>query len=147
MRYVYNNAKKTTDKINVNDCLKALFDKHQINYQNGNDLIDVICQKNSKGLYSSLYYYLKVLCTMRYSNSATGDDFILSPVINKNGEFFDSRKADKSLPNDADANGAYHIALKGLWILQQIKNSDDVDKVDLYIRNEDWLIYSQNRFK
>lgn len=146
VRYVYNGKTQKTETINVNASLKALFDKHQIDYNDGNDLISLIFQKNSKDLYHSLYYYLKVLTAMRYSNSATGDDFILSPVLNNKGKFFDSRQADKSLPNDADANGAYHIALKGLWILEQIKNSDDVDKVDLYIRNEYWLKYSQNRF-
>lgn len=146
VRYVYNGKTQKIETINVNTSLKALFDKHQIDYNDGNDLSSLICQKNSKDLYHSLYYYLKVLTAMRYSNSATGDDFILSPVLNNKDEFFDSRQADKTLPNDADANGAYHIALKGLWILEQIKNSDDVDKVDLYIRNEYWLKYSQNRF-
>ncbi|WII95870.1 type V CRISPR-associated protein Cas12a/Cpf1 [Moraxella haemolytica] len=143
VRYAYNNTKKTIDKININDCLKALFNKHQINYQTGNDLIDAICNNNSKNLYSSLYYYLKVLVSMRYSNANTGDDFILSPVANKNGEFFDSRKADNRLPNDADANGAYHIAKKGLWVLNQIKASDDLDSLKLAISNQEWLKFVQ----
>lgn len=146
MRYVYNNTKKTTETINVNDRLKSLFDKHQIDYKNGENLIDIICQKHSKELYSSLYYYLKVLVSMRYSNATTGDDFILSPVINDKGEFFDSRKADKKLPSDADANGAYHIALKGLWVLQQIKASHD-DDFKLAISNQEWLKFTQNRTK
>lgn len=144
MRYVYHNTTKSTQKINVNDCLKALFDKHQINYQSGNDLIDDICNYNSKDLYSSLYYYLKVLVSMRYSNATTDDDFILSPVANKNGEFFDSRKADKTLPNDADANGAYHIAKKGLWVLKQIKANDNLDKLPA-ISNQDWLKFVQKQ--
>lgn len=145
LRYVYNNAKKTIDTINVNDGLKALFDKHQIHYQSGDNLLDEICAKHNKDLYSGLCYYLKVLLSMRYSNAQTGDDFILSPVMNTNGEFFDSRKADKTQPNDADANGAYHIALKGLWVLQQIKASDDLDKLKLAISNQEWLEFTQNR--
>lgn len=144
VRFAYNNTTKSMEKINVNDCLKALFEKHQINYQSGNDLIDLICQNNSKDLYSSLYYYLKVLVSMRYSNANTDDDFILSPVENKNGEFFDSRKADKALPSDADANGAYHIAKKGLWVLKQIKANDNLDKLNLMISNQEWLKFVQN---
>lgn len=148
MRYVYHNTTKSTQKINVNDCLKALFDKHQINYQSGNDLIDDICNHNSKDLYSSLYYYLKVLVSMRYSNATTGDDFILSPAANKNGDFFDSRKIEalpekeRKLPENSDANGAYHIAKKGLWVLKQIKANDNLDKLPA-ISNQEWLYFVQ----
>ncbi|WP_255577694.1 hypothetical protein [Elizabethkingia sp. JS20170427COW] len=35
--------------------------------------------------------------------------------------------ADDSLPKDADANGAYHIAKKGLWVLEQINQFGDED--------------------
>lgn len=150
MRYVYHNTTKSTQKINVNDCLKALFDKHQINYQSGNDLIDDICNHNSKDLYSSLYYYLKVLVSMRYSNATTGDDFILSPAANKNGDFFDSRKIEalpekeRKLPENSDANGAYHIAKKGLWVLKQIKVNDNLDKLPA-ISNQEWLYFVQKQ--
>ncbi|MCL1624277.1 type V CRISPR-associated protein Cas12a/Cpf1 [Moraxella sp. Tifton1] len=150
VRFAYNNTTKSMEKINVNDCLKALFEKHQINYQSGNDLIDLICQNNSKDLYSSLYYYLKVLVSMRYSNANTDDDFILSPVANKNSEFFDSRKIEalpekeRKLPENSDANGAYHIAKKGLWVLKQIKANDNLDKLNLMISNQEWLKFVQN---
>ncbi|UXZ05043.1 type V CRISPR-associated protein Cas12a/Cpf1 [Moraxella nasicaprae] len=147
VRYAYNPSDKSTQTINVNQALKDLFKACDIDYQSGNDLINAICQNNSKKLHSGLCYLLKVLLALRYSNAQTGDDFILSPVMNENGEFFDSRKADKTLPNDADANGAYHIALKGLWVLHQIKASDDLDKLKLAISNQEWLEFTQSRNK
>lgn len=65
-------------------------------------------------------------------------DYILSPVKNKNGEFFDSRKVSHSLPIDADANGAYNIARKGLMLIEQIKRDKKIN-----ISNEDWLNFAQ----
>ena len=65
-------------------------------------------------------------------------DYILSPIKSKNGEFFDSRKASHSLPIDADANGAYNIARKGLMVIKQIKRDEKIK-----ISNEDWLNFAQ----
>ena len=47
------------------------------------------------------------------------------------------------MPKDADANGAYHIALKGLWCLQQINKADDIKKIKLAISNREWLEFVQ----
>lgn len=143
-RYAYDNATKQTKTVNINQELKALFDKHQIAYVNGENLVSRICQSNDKSLLSGLIYLLKVLLALRYSNAQTNDDFILSPVMNKQGKFFDSRTADNTLPDNADANGAYHIALKGLWALHQIQSADDVDSVNLAISNQEWLQFVQN---
>ena len=59
-------------------------------------------------------FLLKVILQMRYSDG-NDRDFILSPVANENGVFFDSEKAADAEPKDADANGAYHIALKDCY--------------------------------
>ncbi|QCX53978.1 hypothetical protein FGE20_09660 [Elizabethkingia sp. JS20170427COW] len=64
---------------------------------------------------------------MRNSISNSEVDYLISPVRNKSGDFYDSRVADDSLPKDADANGAYHIAKKGLWVLEQINQFGDED--------------------
>ena len=84
-------------------------------------------------------------------NSITGSevDYLISPVMNDNGEFYDSRKAGKDLPKDADANGAYHIAKKGLWVLKQINAYDEEDwkKLNLVISNKEWLQFAQAKAK
>ena len=41
-------------------------------------------------------------------------------MLNENNIFYDSAKAGDALPKDADANGAYCIALKGLYEIKQI---------------------------
>jgi len=54
-------------------------------------------------------------------------------------------KKTYELPKDADANGAYHIALKGLYLLQQINAVDENERVDLGIKNEDWFKFVQTK--
>lgn len=146
VRYTYDNQTRATKSLHVTNELKALFDKSGIAYQTGENLVAHIVQSNEKSLYSGLTYFLRVLLAMRYSHSGKGEDFILSPVANASGQFFDSRQADSTLPQDADANGAYHIALKGLWMVEQIQSTTDLDKVDLKLTNKSWLNYAQKRF-
>ena len=81
---------------------------------------------------------------MRYSKDE--EDFILSPVADENGKFFDSRNAANNLPKDADANGAYNIARKGLWYIMQLNDaSGDLMKTNLAITNKEWLSFAQNK--
>lgn len=56
-------------------------------------------------------------------------------------------KKNKELPQNADANGAYNIARKGLFIIKRIKETpdDELKKVDLSISNKDWLNFIQNK--
>ena len=86
-------------------------------------------------------------------NSITGstlpqDDFIISPVADKNGVFYDSRnftEVASPMPCDADANGAYNIARKGLWAIDVLKNTDDnqLSKANLAVSNAQWLEFAQ----
>ncbi|AKG08867.1 hypothetical protein AAX05_00205 [Moraxella bovoculi] len=147
-RYVYdktaNQNKGATIGVNVNDELKSLFTRYHINDKQPNLVMD-ICQNNDKEFHKSLMYLLKTLLALRYSNASSDEDFILSPVANDEGVFFNSALADDTQPQNADANGAYHIALKGLWLLNELKNSDDLNKVKLAIDNQTWLNFAQNR--
>lgn len=147
-RYVYdktaNQSKGATKGINVNDELKSLFARYHINEKQPNLVMD-ICQNNDKEFHKSLMYLLKTLLALRYSNASSDEDFILSPVANDEGVFFNSALADDTQPQNADANGAYHIALKGLWLLNELKDSDDLNKVKLAIDNQTWLNFAQNR--
>lgn len=71
-------------------------------------------------------------------------DYIISPIADAKGNFYDSRTASAAWPQDADANGAYHIALKGLMYIN-INNSAKNNKPKLYIKNEDWFKFVQER--
>lgn len=93
--------------------------------------------------------FIKLLSyTLQLRNSMTGDveiDYLLSPVKGSNGEFYDSRKADKSLPKSADANGAYNIARKALWAISNLQTADisSLSDVNLSIGQAAWLEYAQ----
>ena len=92
-------------------------------------------------LFSSLFYAFKYALQMRNSNADTKEDYILSPVVRGGKQFCTTDEINKGkdadgnwiskLPVDADANGAYHIALKGLYLLRNPQTKR--------IENEKWL--------
>ena len=98
--------------------------------------------KSNAAIFQSVFYAFDRTLQMRNSCAATGEDYIASPVMNASGRFFDSRESGDDLPQNADANGAYHIALKGLYL---IKNRLGKEKVDLKIAHEQWFEFAQNR--
>ena len=69
------------------------------------------------------------------------EDYILSPVVHNGKQFCTTDEVNKGkdangnwiskLPVDADANGAYHIALKGLYLI----NNTQIKKIE----NEKWF--------
>ncbi len=142
-RFHYVPAEKKHVQIDVTEKMKELLDAEGIAYQNGADLKDAIGGVESKDFFAKLTKYLSVVLAMRYTAPAEGRDFILSPVADKNGVFFNSEASDGALPKDADANGAYHIALKGLLVLRQIDNARGEDRPNLAINNKQWLQFIQ----
>ncbi len=130
-----------TRPINVTKELKQLFDDAGIQYQIGQELKESIILVKDTKFYKTLFWLLRLLLSLRHSRTGTDDDFILSPIENEHGVFFDSRNATDKQPKDADANGAYNIALKGLWNLQQIKQWDGEKHLNLSMKNEDWLSF------
>ncbi len=146
IRYKYNPQTKESAEVNVTSEIKTALDKHNIQYQNGKDFKNELTQTEGKDIFSTLIHLLALTLSLRQSKSGTNIDFILSPVANSKGEFFDSGKATDKLPQNADANGAYHIALKGLWCLQQINKTekDDMKEIKLAISNKEWFEFVQN---
>jgi CRISPR-associated protein Cpf1 len=136
---------------------KNLLIENGIEFQSGGNIIPSLIAQSEKGFFERLMYFLSVLTQLRYKNksktaSKHDEDYILSPVLNKDGECFDSRiisqKEINDLPKDADANGAYHIALKGLWALEQINNSDpDAKKPNLAMTNQQWFEFAARKAK
>ena len=147
----FRNSKKnnTWDNITVNLTkeFQILFDKYNIDYHNiKNEILDKADSKffnavAEKDGFNGFGILFKLLIQLRNSITGSEEDYILSPVKNKKGFFFDSRCCDNSLPQNADANGAYNIARKGLIILNRIKQTEK--KIDYALKNADWLIYLQ----
>ena len=137
------NSNWATRKINLTDKFKELFEKHKIDIQA--DLKEAISQQDSADFFKGLLYLLKLTLQMRNSEIGTEIDYMQSPVADANGNFYNSDTCDDSLPKNADANGAYNIARKGLWIVQQIKAADDLKNVKLSISNKEWLKFAQEK--
>ncbi len=129
-------------EVNVTEELKSLLANEDIEFASGGDLIKPIAEAKKTKFYKILFRLLQTTLALRHSKTGTEEDFILSPVADTNGVFFDSRKVSEDLPKDADANGAYHIALKGLWNLQQIREWDGESRLNLAMKNVDWLSFA-----
>lgn len=107
------------------------------------DLKEHILSQSTKEFFENLLYLLKLTLQMRNSITNSQIDYLISPVADKNGNFYDSRVVSNDLPHDADANGAYNIARKGLMLIKKIANSKSGDKIDLKITNKEWLEFVQ----
>lgn len=109
------------------------------------NLKEAICSLTEKKYLESLMHLMKLLLQMRNSKTGTEVDYILSPVADANGNFYDSRKNIATLPKDADANGAYNIARKGLWAIHKIQSTPSGEKLNLAISNREWLQFAQQK--
>lgn len=104
--------------VDVTNELKKLFNEFDINYRS-EDLKNLIVDMDSVDFFKKLLWLFKLTVQLRYEDES--NDYILSPVISE-GRFFDSRCAKINEPDNGDANGAYHIALKGLQQLMRIED-------------------------
>lgn len=128
-------------EIDLTEEFNEFFKKQNIDISG--DIKEKICGINEKSPFEELYRLLKLTLQMRNSFIGTDIDYLISPVADKNGKFYDSRTAGSELPANADANGAYNIARKGLMIIDRIKKADNIEKLDLSITNKDWLAFAQ----
>ena len=122
-----------------------VFKKKGIQLTEGSDLkvliADIEANTVNASFFNTLLYAFQKTLQMRNSNAATEEDYILSPVAKDGHYFCSTEEANKGrdtqgnwvskLPVDADANGAYHIALKGLYLLRNPEKKK--------IENEKWL--------
>lgn len=122
---------------------KTLFASEGIDLRG--DLKEAIIQNDSKPFFERLLHLMRLTLQMRNSITGTDVDYIISPVANDRGEFFDSRQADNSMPQDADANGAYNIARKGLMIIEQLKSTDAPKDLKFDLSNKRWLQFAQQK--
>ncbi len=117
----------------------------------------------SETAWQSLRYALELIQQIRNSGEkdSKDDNFLYSPVRNNNGEHFDTRNyrdnGELSEIKDADANGAYNIARKGLimdahtkyWREhgKPTKKNEKTSDLDLFISDEEWDLWLLDREK
>lgn len=109
------------------------------------NLKEAICKLEDKKHLEPLMQFMKLLLQLRNSRTNPEEDYILSPVADENGRFYDSRSCGDELPENADANGAYNIARKGLMMIEQIKDAKDLDNLKFDISNKAWLNFAQQK--
>ncbi len=131
------------ERIVLTDAFKQLFDKYDIDI-NGN-IKEAISEQTDAQFFKELLGLMKLLLQMRNSITNSEEDYLLSPVADDSGHFFDSREGISTLPIDADANGAYNIARKGLWVIRKIQETQEGEKPSLAISNKEWLQFAQTK--
>lgn len=139
------NSNWVSKEIVLTDKFKGFFGKYNIDIQS--NLKEAIAQQDSAEFFKGLLHLLKLTLQIRNSETGTNVDYMQSPVADANGNFYNSDTCDDSLPKNADANGAYNIARKGLMIIDKIKRSEDLKKIDFKITNKEWLAFAQKIYK
>ena len=152
-RLVYNKTERKNISINPTEELKSIFDDFGINWNNEDNFIDSVhtiqTEKSNAKFFDTLLRMFNATLQMRNSIPNTEIDYLISPVKSEDGTFFDSREELKKgenakLPIDADANGAYHIALKGLYLLENDFNRNDKGVIQ-NISNAEWFKFVQEK--
>lgn len=104
-------------RVNLTDEIKSVLAKecYNIDFQTISKEV-IINHAASEALCKELFYKFKLLLQMRNSVSNTEEDYLVSPVAGDHPFHTSSNEMGIA---DADANGAYHIALKGLYLLEK----------------------------
>lgn len=111
---------------------------------NGN-LKEAIRALTDKKHLEPMMHLMKLMLQIRNSKTNTEIDYLLSPVSDGNGHFYDSRTCSCQLHKDADANGAYNIARKGLLVIRKIQDTAVGERPNLAISNKEWLDFVQKK--
>lgn len=143
------NGYKYVEIDNLTEQFDELFSK--FNIDTDADIKEQVVSMNSRPLYIGLIRLLKLTLQMRNSGMIDKKeyDYIISPVADPiTRTHFDSTKFDdldredkehNDKPVDADANGAYNIARKGLIAVRQLINGSNNFKIE----NKEWLEEAQ----
>ena len=140
-----------TCTVNLTEELKKLFKHYGIALDG--DLRTAIVGQTDKAFFQNdkrddkkprgLMQLFRLMVQMRNSEPGTNTDYLISPVADAQGRFFDSREVGDDLPKDADANGAYNIARKGLWFVRKIK--EGASSKEMKLTNQEWLSFAQEK--
>ena len=151
------NAIWEPEKVDVNSLLDELFKDFDKNkslkeqlVNNEHKLNKVSSRKETA--WDSMRYVIDTIQHIRNTGKTEDDcNFLYSPVRDEIGIHYDSRNypGNVELPGDADANGAYNIARKGLimdaHIKQWIKDGRKPKDLDLFVSDEEWDLWLLNR--
>lgn len=110
------------DTMKILDGIFADFDKERSLLSQIVDENKELKKISERTAWESLRFAIDLIQQIRNTGVNKEDnDFILSPVRDRQGNHFDSRKATENQPNSGDANGAFNIARKGVIMAEHIK--------------------------
>lgn len=149
---------ESIDIVGLLDELFAKFDKtisFRQQIEKGVSLSKITNRKETA--WQSLRFVIGLIQQIRNNGIEPDDDnFLQSPVRNADGVHFDTRNAANNGPLraivDADANGAYNIARKGLIMDAHIKyhhacGGKNASDINLLISDKEWDMWLLNRNK
>ena len=149
-RIVWNSKNRKSEHISPTEKMREALAGLNVAFAPGEDIRKKISdadveKQESKRHWDTLFRAFKCALQMRNSvakSTEPQDDWIASPVKAADGSFFDSRaqQQNEALPHDADANGAYHIALKGLMGVRKNFASG-------WQKNETWFEFVQKTLR
>lgn len=136
--------------------MKKVLEKAGItNYDNlYRQILNIEADKTHAEFWKSLQYVFERTMQLRSSQTDNGEsnleDKIISPVKNVDGVFYESNGDyhDLTNPADADTNGAFHIAKKGLLLVENVKKTGRGANGKWHpktknISNKDWFAFVQ----
>ena len=132
-----------TRTVTLTEEFNKLFRQYGID-TSAEDLRPAITGQTEKDFFAALSRLLHLTLQIRNSWPGTSEDYLISPVQDDKGNIFDSRKAKGDMPENADANGAYHIARKALWIIDN-KIKSKAPAKEIGIKDNEWLDFAQGK--
>jgi len=138
-RLKWNNNERKVEKIDLNEKIVELLKRNNIKLSQ-NISNQILNSKLSSRFFKEFILYMNMALQLRNSDSENNIDYLLCPSCG-----FHSKDGLQGQKYNADANGAYNIARKGMMIIDKIKRfkdeKGDISKLkwgDLIVRNEEW---------
>lgn len=131
--------------IDLTEAFTALFHDFHIDSLNEPDLFLFMRSIKSGSFWNEFFRLFCLMLQMKNYGVDGEDDWIFSPAISESGHF-NSLLAEENLPKSKEANDAYHIGLKGLYVLNVIqKSTGPVTYKQLSITNGEWMEFIQRK--
>ena len=128
--------------------MKELFDKEGIRYKDGKDIIAQM-EGRSRAFWDEFLNILGLTLQLVNWYPNTKEQRIIGCTADKDGNFYDSRKAPESMPKDGDTSAAWNLARKAHMVMNNIRNYKPGETLDYFghkakspvltVFDEEWL--------
>lgn len=141
VRSKYSSKDKDYVLLNPTADLCTALERNEIPFLDGQELKDSIVNSGQKVIDVAFRSFMDSL-RMRFTDWTS--DNIKSPVKNNGGYYYISGETG-GFPKDADANGAFNIALKGKLSLEKIDDDSERNCIISTVTSPEWIRYVQKR--